>query len=194
MQIASSGKQGSKGDRVKPLFKYGFCDYGSVNKQWGGYALFREREGTETFREGFETFSMKVPKPCPKVSIPLVRISILPERVVYQSWTFRFDSGIPRVTISGRFYDWTGKEYVIKEHVPNEPGTNDSRANKHKFKKHMDDILDVGCLVLVTMTPELQKQREYMVAYEMIQNLKEILKGQHNNRGMRPLRLYFNAK
>ncbi|KAL4367065.1 hypothetical protein GQ457_05G024220 [Hibiscus cannabinus] len=35
----------------------------------------------------------------------------------------------------------------------------------------MNDILDVGCLVLATMTPELQKQHEYMVAYEMIQNL-----------------------
>ncbi|KAK8506893.1 hypothetical protein V6N12_046254 [Hibiscus sabdariffa] len=46
----------------------------------------------------------------------------------------------------------------------------------------MDDILDVGCLVLATMTPELQKQHEYMVAYEMIQNLKEILKGKHDNR------------
>ncbi|KAL4384338.1 hypothetical protein GQ457_15G016110 [Hibiscus cannabinus] len=29
-------------------------------------------------------------------------------RVVYRSWTFGFDSGIPRVTISGRSYDWTG--------------------------------------------------------------------------------------
>ncbi|KAK9002088.1 hypothetical protein V6N11_024776 [Hibiscus sabdariffa] len=84
------------------------------------------------------------------------------------------------------------KEYVIKEHVPKEhvpkepvpkePGTNASRANKHKFKKHMDDILDVGCLVLATMTPELQKQHEYMVEYEMIQNPKEILKGKHDNR------------
>ncbi|KAK9027896.1 hypothetical protein V6N11_067717 [Hibiscus sabdariffa] len=46
----------------------------------------------------------------------------------------------------------------------------------------IDDILDVGCLVLATMTPELQKQHEYMVAYEMIQNLKEILKGKHDNR------------
>ncbi|KAL4348918.1 hypothetical protein GQ457_17G012330 [Hibiscus cannabinus] len=36
MHIVSSGRQGSKGDRVKPLFKYGFCEYGSVNKQWGG--------------------------------------------------------------------------------------------------------------------------------------------------------------
>ncbi|KAL4361189.1 hypothetical protein GQ457_04G025470 [Hibiscus cannabinus] len=29
-------------------------------------------------------------------------------RVVYRSWTFGFDSGIPRVTISGRSWDWTG--------------------------------------------------------------------------------------
>ncbi|KAL4282313.1 hypothetical protein GQ457_03G032990 [Hibiscus cannabinus] len=28
--------------------------------------------------------------------------------VVYRSWIFGFDSGIPRVTISGRFCDWTG--------------------------------------------------------------------------------------
>ncbi|KAK8504635.1 hypothetical protein V6N12_017212 [Hibiscus sabdariffa] len=67
------------------------------------------------------------------------------------------------------------KEYVIKELVPNAPSTKAFRANKHKFKKHMDDILDVRCLVLATMTPELQKQHEYIVAYEMIQNLKEEL-------------------
>ncbi|KAK8708348.1 hypothetical protein V6N13_059390 [Hibiscus sabdariffa] len=39
---------------------------------------------------------------------------------------------------------------------------------KTKFKKHMDDMVDVGCLMLATMTPELQKQHEDMVAYEMI--------------------------
>ncbi|KAK9036840.1 hypothetical protein V6N11_021765 [Hibiscus sabdariffa] len=61
-------------------------------------------------------------------------------------------------------------------------GANAPRADKDKFKKHMDDMLDVGCLMLATMTPELQKQHEYMVAYEMIQNLKEILKGKHDNR------------
>ncbi|KAK8544924.1 hypothetical protein V6N13_123232 [Hibiscus sabdariffa] len=66
-----------------------------------------------------------------------------------------------------KFNDWKGKN-VIKEPVSNEPGTNAPRANKHKFKKHIDDMLDVGCLVLATMTPELQKQHEYMVAYEMI--------------------------
>ncbi|KAL4297613.1 hypothetical protein GQ457_12G029760 [Hibiscus cannabinus] len=53
---------------------------------WFDWDVFRKvyflllQGGTETFREGFETFSMKVPKPCPKVSIPLMKILILPER------------------------------------------------------------------------------------------------------------------
>ncbi|KAL4377544.1 hypothetical protein GQ457_02G033680 [Hibiscus cannabinus] len=37
------------------------------------------------------------------------------------------------------------KEYVIEEAVPNDPGPNAPRADKEKFKKHMDDMLDVGC-------------------------------------------------
>ncbi|KAK8589649.1 hypothetical protein V6N13_088475 [Hibiscus sabdariffa] len=55
-------------------------------------------------------------------------------------------------------------EYVIEEPVPNEPGANALRAEKDKFKKHMDDMLDVGCLMLSPMTPELQNQHEDMVA------------------------------
>ncbi|KAL4273044.1 hypothetical protein GQ457_13G016700 [Hibiscus cannabinus] len=51
VSIVSSGRQGSKGDRVKPLFKYGFCEYGSVNKQWGGYALFEERTCWDIIRK-----------------------------------------------------------------------------------------------------------------------------------------------
>ncbi|KAK8704991.1 hypothetical protein V6N13_048602 [Hibiscus sabdariffa] len=45
------------------------------------------------------------------------------------------------------------KECVIEEHVPNDPGANASRADKDKFKKHMDDMVDVRCLMLATMTP-----------------------------------------
>ncbi|KAK8628585.1 hypothetical protein V6N13_009172 [Hibiscus sabdariffa] len=73
------------------------------------------------------------------------------------------------------------KEYVNEEPVPIEPAANAPRADKDKFKKHMDDMLDVGCLMLATMTPELQKQHENLVAYEMIQNLKEIYEGQARN-------------
>ncbi|KAK8625844.1 hypothetical protein V6N13_057001 [Hibiscus sabdariffa] len=75
------------------------------------------------------------------------------------------------------FLDLERKKYVIIESVPNEPGTNPLRASKDKFEKHMDDMLDVGCLVLATITLELQKQHEYVVSYEMIQNLKEIFEG-----------------
>ncbi|KAL4348424.1 hypothetical protein GQ457_17G009100 [Hibiscus cannabinus] len=70
------------------------------------------------------------------------------------------------------------KEYVIKEPVPNERGANALRADKDKFQKYMDDILDVGCHMLATMTPNLQNQHEDMVAYEMIQNLKDIYERQ----------------
>ncbi|KAK8986838.1 hypothetical protein V6N11_037764 [Hibiscus sabdariffa] len=50
--------------------------------------------------------------------------------------------------------------------------------DKDEFEKLIDDMVDVGCLMLATMNPELQKQHEDMVAYEMIQNLKEIYERQ----------------
>ncbi|KAK8675606.1 hypothetical protein V6N13_033671 [Hibiscus sabdariffa] len=85
-------------------------------------------------------------------------------------------------------------EHVIKKPVPKDPGADAPTADKDKFKKYMDDMVDVGCLMLATMTPELQKQHEDMVAYEMIQNLKRFMKGKHVRRSMRPPKPYFNAK
>ncbi|KAK8596879.1 hypothetical protein V6N13_001488 [Hibiscus sabdariffa] len=46
-------------------------------------------------------------------------------------------------------------EYVIEEPVPDESAGNAYRADKDTFKKHMDDMLDVGCLMLATMTHKL---------------------------------------
>ncbi|KAK8595523.1 hypothetical protein V6N13_016890 [Hibiscus sabdariffa] len=66
------------------------------------------------------------------------------------------------------------KEHVIEKPVPKDPGADAPTADKDKFKKYMDDMVDVGCLMLATMTPQLQKQHEDMVPYEMVQNLKEI--------------------
>ncbi|KAK8578774.1 hypothetical protein V6N13_142060 [Hibiscus sabdariffa] len=59
------------------------------------------------------------------------------------------------------------KEYVIEELIPDEPAANAPRAEKDKFKKHMDDMLDVSGLMLATMSPELQKQHEDINAYEI---------------------------
>ncbi|KAK9033449.1 hypothetical protein V6N11_018482 [Hibiscus sabdariffa] len=70
------------------------------------------------------------------------------------------------------------KEHVIEKPVPKDPGADAPTADKDIFKKYIDDMVDVGCLMLATMTPELQKQHEDMVAYGMIQNLKEIYEEQ----------------
>ncbi|KAL4279985.1 hypothetical protein GQ457_03G019310 [Hibiscus cannabinus] len=85
-------------------------------------------------------------------------------------------------------------EYVIEEHVPNEPSANASRADKYMFKKHMDEMLDGGCLMLATMTPKLQKKHEDMVTYEMIQNLKKIYEGQERQERYETSKALFQCK
>ncbi|KAK9044595.1 hypothetical protein V6N11_058493 [Hibiscus sabdariffa] len=48
------------------------------------------------------------------------------------------------------------KEYVIEELVPDELTANAPRADKDKFKIHIDDKLDVSCLRLATMSPSFR--------------------------------------
>ncbi|KAK8705114.1 hypothetical protein V6N13_048722 [Hibiscus sabdariffa] len=86
------------------------------------------------------------------------------------------------------------KEYVIEDPVPDEPAANAPRADKDKFKKHLDDMLDVSCLMLATMSPELQKQYEDMNAYNMIQNLKEIYEGQARKERYETSKALFQCK
>ncbi|KAA3484650.1 Retrovirus-related Pol polyprotein from transposon TNT 1-94 [Gossypium australe] len=62
--------------------------------------------------------------------------------------------------------------------IPNEPTAKASRVEKEAYKKHLDDILDIGCLMLATITLKLQKQHEGMAPYDMIQHLKELHEGQ----------------
>ncbi|KAK8596979.1 hypothetical protein V6N13_001588 [Hibiscus sabdariffa] len=86
------------------------------------------------------------------------------------------------------------KEYVIEEHVPNEPGANPPRADKDMIKKRMDDMVDVGCLMLATMTLELQKKHEDMDAYEMIHNLKETYERQAHHERYETSKALFQCK
>ena len=70
------------------------------------------------------------------------------------------------------------KLYALENEVPPEPAANASRADKDAYKKHFDDSIDVACLMLATMTPELQKQHEEFVAFDMIEHLKQLYQGQ----------------
>ncbi|KAK5785251.1 hypothetical protein PVK06_039818 [Gossypium arboreum] len=47
------------------------------------------------------------------------------------------------------------KLYVIEQPLPNEPPTNASKADRDAYKKHLDDMVDVGCLMLSSMNLEL---------------------------------------
>ena len=70
------------------------------------------------------------------------------------------------------------KMYVLEGPLPEAPPPNAPKAEKDAYKKHQDDALDVGCLMLATMDSELQKQHEEMGAFDMIEHLKELYQEQ----------------
>ena len=70
------------------------------------------------------------------------------------------------------------KLYVLDEPLPEEPVDNAPKAENNAYEKHHNDSIDVACLMLATMSSELQKDLENMEAYHMIFNLKEMLQQQ----------------
>ena len=54
------------------------------------------------------------------------------------------------------------KIYVLEKTTPKQPADNAPKKDVDAYEKHLDDALDVGCLMLATMIPELQKQHENM--------------------------------
>ncbi|KAI3735241.1 hypothetical protein L6452_14733 [Arctium lappa] len=70
------------------------------------------------------------------------------------------------------------KLYVLEQQIPEEPNSSAPRTERDTFKKHDEDALDVSCLMLITMEPELQKQHENMGAFDMIEHLKLLFQEQ----------------
>jgi gag-polypeptide of LTR copia-type/Zinc knuckle len=66
------------------------------------------------------------------------------------------------------------KEHILTQSVPKKPHDKASQADKHKYTKFVDDELDVSCLMVTTMSPELQKRFETHGAYEVMDTLKNI--------------------
>ncbi|MCI86330.1 putative retrotransposon protein, partial [Trifolium medium] len=60
------------------------------------------------------------------------------------------------------------KLYVLEEPIPEEETSSSAhKAERDAYKKHVEDALEVGCLMLATMNSELQKQHENMDAFDM---------------------------
>ncbi|VFQ77685.1 unnamed protein product [Cuscuta campestris] len=83
---------------------------------------------------------------------------------------------------SSNFLDWQRnlvivfrlekKEYVLERAIPPVPAANASREIKDTYEKHVNDDNEVACLMLATMTSDLQKHQEklykqFVVNYEM---------------------------
>ncbi|KAL6557588.1 hypothetical protein OROMI_017938 [Orobanche minor] len=69
-------------------------------------------------------------------------------------------------------------QYILENSIPDELESTATKAQKDVYNKHVNDSLDVTCLMLATMNSELHIQFEDMEAYEMMGQLKEMFQEQ----------------
>ena len=70
------------------------------------------------------------------------------------------------------------KEYVLEQPYPDDLPDNATAADRRAYEKHCNDSLDVSCLMLATMSPDLQKQYEHADAHTMIEGLRGMFQNQ----------------
>lgn len=63
------------------------------------------------------------------------------------------------------------KEYFLDTQYPDEPVENTSATDRSAYEKHMNDSLDVSCLMLATMSSKIQKKYEDIDAHTIIMRL-----------------------
>ena len=69
--------------------------------------------------------------------------------------------------------------YVLDIEIPNEPHDNNaSRVERDAYSKHLNDYVDVTCLMLTTMNSELKKQFEEIETFDMMTHLKGMFQEQ----------------
>ena len=89
---------------------------------------------------------------------------------------------------SSNFIDWyrnlrivlkqEKKEHVLELPYPDELPETATAAQKRDYEKHTNDALDVSCLMLATMSSELQKQYENSDPHNMIEGLRGMFENQ----------------
>ncbi|KAJ9538325.1 hypothetical protein OSB04_031058 [Centaurea solstitialis] len=70
------------------------------------------------------------------------------------------------------------KWYVLEEPLGEAPPANAPATARNAHKKHSDDLLDVACLMLATMSPDLQAGLINTNAYDMIRQLRDMFQTQ----------------
>ena len=70
------------------------------------------------------------------------------------------------------------KWYVLEEPLGDGPTGNAIDTIRNAYQKHSNDLVDVGCLMLATMTPGLQTSLMDTSAYDMIHHLRDMFQEQ----------------
>ena len=64
--------------------------------------------------------------------------------------------------------------YVINKPLPKSPPTNASNSDQNEYQKHIADSEIASCIMLASMTTELQMQNETMESYDIFIHLREL--------------------
>ena len=86
------------------------------------------------------------------------------------------------------------KFYVLEEPVPDEPPPTASKTVRDAWLKHTEESVEVACLMLATMIPDLQKNMELFGAYDMLQQLKEMFQKQARLERFETVRSFHSCK
>ena len=87
------------------------------------------------------------------------------------------------------------KLYVLDDALPEEePASNASKAQKDAYNKHLNDSIDVTCLMLACMNSDLQKQFEEMDAFMIIGQLKAMFQEQARQERFNTIKAFINCK
>ena len=68
------------------------------------------------------------------------------------------------------------KWYVLEEPLEEAPPANATAVVRNAYQRRSNDSLDVSCLMLATMNPELQTSMMDIGAYDMIRQLRAMFK------------------
>ncbi|VFQ94466.1 unnamed protein product [Cuscuta campestris] len=97
-------------------------------------------------------------------------------------------TGITKVVIVRRWknlrinLDYERKLYILETDPPKTPEANAPVSELTSFKKYEDDARDVKCIIMASMTAELQRLHADMEVRPMIQRLRELYQNLHEVR------------
>ncbi|KAJ8768453.1 hypothetical protein K2173_021606 [Erythroxylum novogranatense] len=84
--------------------------------------------------------------------------------------------------------------YVLDVPLPDPPAADASDEDQKVYREHLKDSDMATCIMLASMSPELQKQHESMDAHTIVYHLRELFDEQARSERFETSRLLFTTK